>query len=117
MKENKIVKYLLLLVSLVFAGFITQYFWSVNSLDSIVYLPLDVVILSFGYVLLQILKRSLYKRKNWWDWLYYIGLIAMVTPTFFANEGNIGFFQILTDYGIVFMIIPIILDIIRELKD
>jgi len=79
-------------------------------MDGIQMLPMHLVILSFVYVLLQILKRYLFKRKNWWDWLYYIGLVSIVLPTFFVNETNTDFYHLLTDYGTFFLIIPILLD-------
>jgi uncharacterized membrane protein HdeD (DUF308 family) len=110
MKENRYIKITLLILSLVVGALVIMYYWSVVDVDGILMLPMYVVILSFVYVLLQILKRYLFKRKNWWDWLYYIGLIAIVLPTFFVNETNAATYHLLTDYGTFFLIIPILLD-------
>ena len=73
-------------------------------------LPMYVMLLSFGYVLTQILKRSLIKNQYWWDWLYYVGLIAIVTPTFFASEESLSTFQWTTDIGSLFLVVPLVLD-------
>lgn len=116
MEENRIGRFLVLTVSLVFAVFIIYYFWMSTTLEEIAYLPMYTVLLSFGYVLTQIVKRALFKKKNWWDWLYYIGLAAIVSPTFLVNEGNVNFFHILTDYGTFFLVIPIVLDVNKELR-
>ncbi len=110
MRENRTVKVALLILSLVLGGYLISYFWMANTLEDIKYLPMPVVIVSFGYVLMQMAKRALFSKKNWWDWLYYIGLIAIVLPTFLASEERLGLFEILTDYGSFFLIIPIFLD-------
>ena len=72
--------------------------------------PIYIMILAFVYILLQIAKRYLYKEYNWWDWLYYIGLIAMMLPTIFATEENLETFNLFTDFGVLFLIIPILFD-------
>jgi len=100
----------MLLISLLLAVFIIVYYWQNRSLESMAYVPVYVMILSFGYVVAQIVKRSVIKKQFWWDWLYYIGLIAIVTPTFFANAANVKMFEWTTDYGTLFLVIPLILD-------
>lgn len=110
MKENRTIGILLVALSLIFGTAIIYYFWSVETLEACVNLPVYVVILSFCYVLAQILKRYFFNRKNWWDWLYYIGLLAIVLPSFLMTEKNASFFHLFTDFGTFFLIIPALLD-------
>jgi len=63
------------------------------------------------YVLTQIVKRFVLKSNNWWDWLYYIGLIAVMLPTFIATESNVATFNFISDYGSIFLLIPALFDL------
>lgn len=110
MKANLSMKVILLIITLILGMLIIGYYWSVNSLMEIKYLPLPVIFMSFGYVLAQILKRYLFKTNNWWDWLYYLGLLGVVLPLFFANTENQKLFHWLTDYGTFFLLIPAVMD-------
>ena len=116
MKANRATRILLIIVSLILGSGIIYYYWTVNDLRAIKYLPLNVVFMSFGYVLMQILKRYLFATNNWWDWLYYLGLLGVVLPLFIANESNQWFFHLLTDYASFFLLIPMLMDAIVVLK-
>lgn len=95
---------------LILGGIITYYYWSHESLESLLYVPIYIMILALVYILLQIAKRYLYKEYNWWDWLYYVGLLAMMLPTLFASEESLSTYNLFTDIGVLFLIIPIVLD-------
>lgn len=100
----------MLVVSLATGAVITSYYWMHSNLEDIVYVPLYIMILSFVYILAQILKRSILKKQYWWDWLYYIGLIAMVVPTFLGKESTATWWHLITDIGTLFLIVPVVLD-------
>lgn len=106
-KRNKVV---LLVLSTVVSCFIIGYYWSNSTLSSISLVPISIMVLALVYILIQIAKRFFVKEQNWWDWLYYIGLLSMMTPTFFANSSNESVFHLITDYGTLFLIIPILFD-------
>ncbi len=106
-KRNKII---LLILSTIVSCVIISYYWSNSTLSSISLVPISVMILALIYIVIQIAKRFFIKEYNWWDWLYYIGLISMMIPTFFANSENESTFHFVTDYGTLFLIIPILLD-------
>jgi hypothetical protein len=110
MKENRILQIVLMLLGLAIGGVIVAYYWMNNSFESVTYVPVYMMILAFCYVLTQISKRYFFKNQNWWDWLYYIGLIAMMLPNFFVNEAYSEIYNTLTDVGTLFLVIPILLD-------
>ena len=110
MKENRLLKVLLLVISLVLGGLIIAYYWQVELHADMFKVPMYVMVLALGYILTQILRRYLFAGKKWWDWFYYIALTAMIVPIFFSTPERQVMFNYLTDYGTFFFVIPIILD-------
>lgn len=110
--EGKKIPQLLFIISLaVLAGLIGFYYWTNSSFESLKYVPMCVMILTLAYILVQILKRFIYKEQNWWDWLYYIGLISMMLGIFFATADTTSTFNIITDLGVCFLFAPMIFDL------
>ena len=110
MKNSKILKVLILVVMFLLGNGISMYYWSNESYDSIKVVPTFIMILALIYILMQILKRFFYKEKNWWDWLYYVGLLSMVLPTYLVSESNLSTFQFITDFGSLFFVLPLLFD-------
>ena len=98
------------------AVLINFYYWSGQSLSLIKDVPLYIMILAFGYILLQILKRYITRNQNWWDWLYYIGLLSMMLPTLIADEGNSDVLNRVCDFGAVFLLLPAVKDLYNLLR-
>jgi len=114
MKENRLLKVLLLVISLVLGGLIIAYYWQVELHTDMLKVPMYVMIFALGYILTQIARRYLFIGKKWWDWFYYIALTSMIIPIFFSTPERQVMFNYLTDYGTFFFVIPSILDA-REL--
>lgn len=95
---------------LLVGGIIINYYWKNDSLDSMLIVPMGIMVLTFIYVLCQIGKRFVFKKQNWWDWLYYIGLVVIILPRFLATPENLVVFQTLTDMGILFLLVPVFFD-------
>lgn len=110
MQARKALQILFLLLLLSLGGGIVYYYWTTDSFSSIRNVPKYLMFLALGYVIVQILKRTIFKQNNWWDWLYYLGLASMMIPTFFAAEPSLNFFRILTDFGTLFLLVPIFFD-------
>ena len=110
MKNEKLLKTLFSIVLLVIGGLIISYYWSANTVDALKKVPLAIMILCMVYVVLQILKRYLFKSENWWDWLYYIGLLSVMIPAYMTTTQNLSTFSIISSYGTIFLIIPALLD-------
>ena len=110
MKKNVLT--IVLLIGLFALGsLIINYYWTNNTLSSIVFVPMYVVVMTFFYIILQIAKRYFISNKNWWDWLYYLGLIGVLLPLYFAKEENLDTFQWVSDCGVSFLIVPLLFDI------
>ena len=110
MKKNLLT--IVLLIGLFALGsLIINYYWTNNTLSSIVFVPMYVVVMTFFYIILQIAKRYFISNKNWWDWLYYLGLIGILLPLYFAKEENLDTFQWVSDCGVSFLIVPLLFDI------
>ena len=110
MKKNVLT--IVLLIGLFALGsLIINYYWTNNTLSSIVFVPMYVVVMTFFYIILQIAKRYFISNKNWWHWLYYLGLIGVLLPLYFAKEENLDTFQWVSDCGVSFLIVPLLFDI------
>lgn len=116
MRTSQIVQGIVLILLLVLSGWIVSYYWNMQTLDAIRVLPRYIMYVCLGYVILQILKRFLNRRRYWWDWLYYIGLAAAMLPTFLGSKESEGMMHILTDFGTPFLVIPVVLDIYALFK-
>lgn len=110
MKENRLLKIALLVVSLILGGLIIAYYWRVETHIEMFKVPMYVMIFALGYILTQIAKRFLFSGKKWWDWFYYIALTAMILPIFFSTPERVAMFNYITDFGSFFFVIPILLD-------
>lgn len=110
MDYKKIIWGALLLGMTVCTAIILGYYWMATSLQDIATLPIFVLALALVYIGLQLIKRALLKIQNWWDWTYYLGLLAIVLPVLFAKEDNQVYFHLLTDYGTLFLMLPVLLD-------
>lgn len=110
MKENRIVYILILILSMLSAGYVIVFYWMNNTHEKLIELPMDVFVALMMYVLLQIGKRQWFVARNWWDWLYYIGLLTAVLPTFLGNAENISTFSLVAKLGAFFLLLPIVMD-------
>lgn len=111
MNYKKIIWVVLLIGMTTSAGIILGYYWMVTGLQDITVLPFSILGLALVYIGLQLIKRALLKIQNWWDWTYYLGLVSIVVPVLFAKETNQLFFHLLTDYGTMFLMLPVVMDI------
>lgn len=110
MKENKMLRASMLVAMLACAGVVINYYWQNSELETLKEIPMYVMIVTLVYILIQIFKRSIYKEQRWYDWLYYVGLIAMMLPTLMVSESNLTLFNYVTDVCTLFLIVPIVLE-------
>ena len=107
LKDSKLLKIVMLTTMLIFAGMVIVYYWNSDSLESMKYIPMRILIFVFGYILIQISKRFVFRKQNWWDWLYYIGLIAVILPVYFVSDTSLETFQMIAKIGTISLVIPI----------
>tara|TARA_R110002072_G_scaffold256261_1_gene415081 strand:- start:11659 stop:12027 length:369 start_codon:yes stop_codon:yes gene_type:complete len=116
LKDSKLLKIVMLTTMLIFAGMVIVYYWNSDSLESMKYIPMRILIFVFGYILIQISKRFVFRKQNWWDWLYYIGLIAVILPVYFVSDTSLETFQMIAKIGTISLVIPIVFDLIQLIK-
>lgn len=109
--KDRLIRIALTLLLLVCATIVILHYWNTEAIADVVNVPMYVMIAAFVYVLLQVLKRFYFKQQNWWDWLYYIALIAIVLPTFFPKVEYADTYNYLTDIGSLFLALPLLIDI------
>ncbi|NRA10622.1 MAG: hypothetical protein HRT57_01545 [Crocinitomicaceae bacterium] len=110
MSSKTVFKILITVALIVIGSWIVWYFWSVDTVESVAILPFYLTVLCMVYVGLQISKRLIFKSQNWWDWLYYLGLISVMLPAYMITQENVGIYSFMTDYGTLFLIIPALMD-------
>jgi len=78
-------------------------------------LPTGFLIAVIVYILAQLIKRFLQKKMPWYNWLYYLGLIAVIVPLpLFSVQGNWVFS--VTRWGSLFLLIPPLIEFLILVK-
>lgn len=119
MKNSRTILSILSLVGLIISSFVVIYYWNSNTYYQVKKVPMQIMILVLGYICLQFIKRTITKKQNWWDWLYYIGLLSIALPVFLASTENFENFLLAARIGSLFLIIPILIEgfyIVKQLK-
>ena len=112
---NKGVHYLLLVVLIASALYVFVYYMLANEILDLRTLPTNFLIAVVVYIFAQIVKRFLQKKMPWYNWLYYLGLIAVVVPLpLFSVQGNWVFS--VTRWGSLFLLIPPLIEFLILLK-
>lgn len=96
----------MLLISIALSVVIISYYWANEELSALLNVSIIIMICAFAYVIVQMVKRFFFKSQDWWDWLYYIGLLSMMLPNFFADSSTLSVYNKIADYGTIFLIIP-----------
>lgn len=104
------------LVLLLIGGIIVYYYWAHNSFETVSNVSKYIMILALAYVIGQILKRRFSFERNWYDWLYYIGLLSIILPPYFVTKENFHTYELWVDLGTLFLVIPILIDFSKLTK-
>ncbi|HLV41367.1 MAG TPA: hypothetical protein VKY37_03750 [Brumimicrobium sp.] len=114
-KINRGVLYLLLVVLIAAALYVVGYYFMANSIVDLRSLPTSFLIAVIVYILAQLIKRYIQKKLPWYNWMYYLGLIAVIVPLpLFSVQGNWVFS--VTRYGSLFLLIPPLVELIVLIK-
>lgn len=101
---------LVIVAKLILAVLICMYFWKTDDLAGITNLPIYILVLCVLYIGMQMLTRRLSNVQNWWDWVYYAGLVAIMVPVMLATEEKLSNYNAITDYGTIMLILPGLVD-------
>lgn len=112
----KRVFHFILIIALILLGlYIFGYYLFANDINQLKTLPISFLVIVIFYIVIQLIKRFLQKEVPWYNWLYYIGLIAVISPLpLFSLQDDWIF--LVTRYGSIFLLIPPVIDLIRLIK-
>lgn len=116
MEMKPILRPILDLAALVFAGIIVFYYWTNISFEAIKNVPYYIMLMALFYVVAQMVKRRVSKQHYWFDWLYYIGLLSMILPTYLATHDNYLNYEVFVDFGTLFLVLPVLLDFVQLIR-
>lgn len=109
MNRNMILR-IAIVAKLALAILICSYFWQSTTLEEIRQIPMQILILCVAYIGLQMFTRRFSGTQNWWDWIYYVGLLSIMIPVSIADKKNEILYHSITDYGTLLLIIPVLID-------
>lgn len=112
MKERviRILDYILVFVLIVSAVFIIIYYMLAKTMDDLRNLPAYFLLVVVAYIGAQLIKQLIHKKRPWYNWLYYLGLIAIVVPLPLFSVESESVFTI-TRVGAFFLLIPPIIEL------
>ena len=114
-KLNKGLHYLLLIVLITAALCVITYYMLADQIYELRVLPTGFLIAVIAYILAQLIKKFLQKEMPWYNWFYYLGLIAVVIPLpLFSVQGDWVFS--VTLWGSLFLLIPPLIELIILIK-
>ncbi len=108
-KVNRTIHILTAIVLLVIAVLITGYYLFADSYEDLKNVPTSLYISAIVYILIQLVKRSITKKMPWYDWFYYLGLLAIVMP--FALPEKDWLFSMVI-YGSLSLVLPPLIEIL-----
>jgi hypothetical protein len=92
------------IILLALSLFIAYHYWFVLSVSQLRDIPTLVMSSLILYIVLQLIKRMLVKKMEWYEYSYYLGLIGVLLP--FIVPGNSDWMLSLSRYGVLFLFVP-----------
>lgn len=108
-----VLRVIIILVMFIVSIFIVTYYWGTDQFSAIKQVSKYSMILIITYIGLHFIKRLIFKTVQWWDWLYYIGLLSIMSAVLMANSNNENFFHWLVDVSLLTFIIPLVFDVVN----
>jgi len=112
-KFNRVIYLVTLIVLIITATIISGYYFQVESYSAVKNIPTSIYIAAIVYIFIQLVKRNIRKRMEWFDWLYYIGLLAIALP--FLLPTKQWLFTAVV-YGTITLVFPPLIELILFLK-
>jgi len=109
---QRIIHFILVIVLLATSIFTVFYYWTATTTSDLRNLPTSLLTVIIFYILAQLIKRYVKKSMKWYDWIYYLGLIAILLPLpLFSSEGDWIFST--TKYGSLLLFIPPLIELLE----
>ena len=110
---KRILQFILIVALLASSAYVVLYYWTVDgNAEKLRELPTTLLSAIIVYIALQLLKRFIKKKIEWFDWFYYIGLIAVLLPLMLVTASSDWIFDI-TQYGSLFLVLPPLIELLQ----
>ena len=110
MINERIIFAVLIFTKFILSFILCLYFWNATTIILLKQIPISIVLVAIIYIGLQMLTRKISKIHNWWDWVYYAGLLSIMITVFFTTLEFLKFFQYFVVFGTLCLIVPVIID-------
>jgi MFS superfamily sulfate permease-like transporter len=111
---QRVIHFILVIVLLATSLFTVFYYWTATSTTDLRSLPTSLLTIIIFYIIAQLIKRYVKQATKWYDWVYYLGLIAILLPLpLFSSEGEWIFST--TKYGSLLLFIPPLIELFELL--
>lgn len=102
---------LMLIILLPISIYVLVYYWTNSTADGLRQLPTLLWSSIIIYILIQLIKRFMTKKIEWYEYTYYIGLAAILMP--FVIPANPDWLFSITRFGTLFLAFPPVVELIR----
>jgi hypothetical protein len=102
---------LMLIILLPISAYVMFYYWTNSSAEGLRQLPTLLWSSIIFYILIQLIKRFVTKKIEWYEYTYYLGLAAILLP--FVFPGSPDWLFSITRYGTIFLAFPPLMELIR----
>jgi uncharacterized membrane protein len=102
---------LMLIILLPISAYVLMYYWTNSSSEGLRVLPTLIWSSIIVYIVIQLIKRLITKRVEWYEYTYYLGLSAILIP--FVIPANPEWLFSVTRYGTIFLAFPPVMELIR----
>lgn len=104
-----------IVVKLILGIMICNYFWSANDFVAIKQIPWYIVAEGLLYIAAQMLTRKFSIINNWWDWVFYFGLVSIMLTVSFGSISHVASWFLVVKSGTIALVIPAIIDFVKLL--
>lgn len=109
---KRILRFVLIIVLLLTSSYVVFYYWSASELEDLRNLPSILLTAIVIYIAVQLIKRFVRKKVAWYDWFYYLGLVAVLLPLMTFSASGDWVFDV-TKYGSLFLVFPPLVELLE----
>jgi hypothetical protein len=94
---------------------ISYYFWNAKDFIAIKQIPWYVIVGGLFYIASQMLTRKFSNINNWWDWVFYFGLVYIMITVSFGSISHAGRWFLVVKSGTMALVVPAMIDFVKLL--
>jgi cellobiose-specific phosphotransferase system component IIC len=103
---KKFFQFSLIILAILLSLYINYYYLQVNNFDAVRNLPQSVLTAIIAFLAVQLIKRSIKKKNAWYDWIYYAGLMGILSPLLLVTSTADWLLQLAKYSGLFILLSP-----------